>query len=151
MTQAAQMQQPTESVQSMFPNDAGGVNNTASETHVDSYRSLDPARASLEDYNRSMLQYTQRQMSTFVDVDDSHSGSGTSSRSSQSSGQSGRSNEGTGSGLARSANGPLPPSTTPLTWLGPRSAGVTWLMTSALRTKPCSHGFIQAMAHDNVI
>ncbi|KAK9855557.1 hypothetical protein MYU51_002091 [Penicillium brevicompactum] len=106
MTQAAQMQQPTESVQSMFPNDAGGVNNTASETHVDSYRSLDPARASLEDYNRSMLQYTQRQMSTFVDVDDSHSGSGTSSRSSQSSGQSGRSNEGTGSGLARSANGP---------------------------------------------
>ncbi|CAG8373151.1 unnamed protein product [Penicillium salamii] len=106
MTQAAQMQYPTESVKSMFPTDSGGVNNPASETLVDSYRSLDPARASLEDYNRSMLQYTQRQMSTFVDVDDSHRGSGTSSRSSQSSGQSGRSNDATGSSMARNANGP---------------------------------------------
>ncbi|CAG7980305.1 unnamed protein product [Penicillium salamii] len=102
MTQAAQY--PTESVKSMFPTDSGGVNNPASETLVDSYQSLDPARASLEDYNRSMLQYTQRQMSTFVDVDDSHRGSGTSSRSSQSSGQSGRSNDATG--MARNANGP---------------------------------------------
>lgn len=106
MTQSAQMEQPTESVQSMFPTDAGGVDNNASETHVESYRSLDPARASLEDYNRSMLQYTQRQMATFVDVDDSHRGSGTSSRSSQSSGQSGRSSGSNGSGMARNANGP---------------------------------------------
>ncbi|CAG8940652.1 unnamed protein product [Penicillium salamii] len=104
MTQATQY--PTETVKSMFPTDSGGVNNPASETLVDSYRSLDPARASLEDYNRSMLQYTQRQMSTFVDVDDSHRGSGTSSRSSQSSGQSGRSNDATGSTMARNAKGP---------------------------------------------
>lgn len=108
MTQASQMQYPTENVNSMFPTDSGGVNNPASETHVDAYRSLDPARASLEDYNRSMLQYTQRQMSTFVDTDDSHGGSGTSSRSSQSSGQSGRSNDAVGSGIARNANGPAP-------------------------------------------
>lgn len=106
MTEAAQMQQPIENVQSMFPSESGGVNIPTSETHVDSYRSLDPARASLEDYNRSMLLYTQRQMSTFADVDDSHRGSGTSSRSSQSSGQSGRSSASTGSGMARNANGP---------------------------------------------
>lgn len=108
MTQVAQMQQPNENVESMFPADSGGVNIPASETHVDSYQSLDPARASLEDYNRSMLLYTQRQMSNFVDVDHSHRGSGSSSRSSQSSGQSGRSNESSASDGARNANGPSP-------------------------------------------
>jgi hypothetical protein len=106
MTQAAQMQQPTENVESMFSSNSGGVDIPTSETHVETYRSLDPAHASLEDYNRSMLQYTQRQMSSFVDVDDSHRGSGSSSRSSQSSGQSGRSSASTGSGMARNANGP---------------------------------------------
>lgn len=106
MTHAAQMQQPTENLQTMFPVDSGGIDNMASETHVDSYRSLDPARASLEDYNRSMLQYTQRQMSSFVDTDDSHRGSGSSSRSSQSSGQSGRSNISSSTQLASQASGP---------------------------------------------
>jgi hypothetical protein len=105
MTQAAQMQQPTENVESMFPSNSGGVNIPTSETHVESYRSLDPASASLEDYNRSMLQYTQRQMSTFVDPDDSHRGDGSSSRSSQSSGQSGRSSASGTSSMAQSANG----------------------------------------------
>jgi len=106
MSQVAQMQQPTETMESMFPTNTGGMEIPASETHVDAYRSLDPARASLEDYNRSMLQYTQRQMSSFVDVDDSHRGSGSSSRSSQSSGQSGRSSASTNSSMARNANGP---------------------------------------------
>ncbi|KAJ6146969.1 hypothetical protein N7497_008951 [Penicillium chrysogenum] len=83
MTHSAQMEQATEDIHSMFP-DSGGMENMAGETLVESYRSLDPARALLEDYNRSMLQYTQRQMSSFVDTDDTR-------RSSQSSGQSGRS------------------------------------------------------------
>jgi hypothetical protein len=97
----AQMQR-TENL-NMFKSDSGGVNNSSNETMVDSYQSLDPASASLGDYNRSMLQYTQRQMSTFVDTDDSHRSKGSSSRSSQSSDQSGR---GSASGLARQANGP---------------------------------------------
>jgi hypothetical protein len=106
MTQATQMQHPSENMESMFPSNTGAVDMPTSEIHVDSYRSLDPASASLEDYNRSMLQYTQRQMSTFVDVDDSHHSNGGSSRSSQSSGQSGRSSASGGSNLARNANGP---------------------------------------------
>ncbi|KAJ5795201.1 hypothetical protein N7457_001800 [Penicillium paradoxum] len=106
MTHAAQMHQPAENMQSMFPADSGGIDNMASETHVDSYRSLDPARASLEDYNRSMLQYTQRQMSSFVDTDDSHRGNGSSSRSSQSSGQSGRSSASSGSNSSSQSHGP---------------------------------------------
>ncbi|KGO63993.1 hypothetical protein PITC_013610 [Penicillium italicum] len=91
------MQQPTENLNSLFP-DSGGVENMASETLVDSYRSLDPSRASLEGYNRSMLQYTQRQMSSFVDTDDSR-------RDSQSSGKSARSIASSGSGSSRPANG----------------------------------------------
>jgi hypothetical protein len=106
MTHAAQIQQPTQTIQSMFPADSGNVDNMASETHIGSYQSLDPAHASLEDYNRSMLQYTQRQMSSFVDVDDSHRGRGSSSRSSQSSGQSGCSSASSGTNMARQANGP---------------------------------------------
>ncbi|KAJ5462717.1 hypothetical protein N7475_007661 [Penicillium sp. IBT 31633x] len=107
MTHAAQMQQPSENIGSMFPAQSEGMENMASETHIDSYRSLDPARASLEDYNRSMLQYTQRQMSSFVDADDSHRGSGSSSRSSQSSGQSGYSSgtsSGSGSNMSHQTN-----------------------------------------------
>ncbi|EKV10900.1 hypothetical protein PDIG_53880 [Penicillium digitatum PHI26] len=94
MAHSAQIQ-PTENLNSMFP-DAGGVENMANETLVDSYRSLDPSRASLEDYNRSMLQYTQRQMSSFVDADDPR-------RQSQSSGKSGRSSASSGSNLSRQA------------------------------------------------
>lgn len=90
------MQQPTESIQSMFPSDSPGMSNMASETRIDSYRSLDPSRASLEDYNRAMLLYTQRQIASFVDMDDSHRGSSSSGRSSASS----------SSGMARQANGP---------------------------------------------
>lgn len=112
MTHAAQMQQPSENIHSMFPAQTEGMDNMASETHVDSYRSLDPARASLEDYNRSMLQYTQRQMSSFVDADDSHRGRGSSSRSSQSSGQSGYSSGssgGSGGNVPHQANAPVSP------------------------------------------
>lgn len=86
----------TEDIHSMFPV-SGGVENLAGETLVESYRSLDPARALLEDYNRSMLQYTQRQMSSFVDTDDTR-------RNSQSSGQSGRSSASRGSSMSQQAN-----------------------------------------------
>ncbi|KAJ5146413.1 uncharacterized protein N7515_000977 [Penicillium bovifimosum] len=110
MTQAAQMQQPAQSMHSMFPSDNGNLNNMSSESHVGSYQALDPAQDSLEDYNRSMLQYTQRQMSSFVDVDDSHPGRGSSGRSSQSSGQSGRSSASSGTDMASQANGPSPAS-----------------------------------------
>ncbi|KGO43399.1 hypothetical protein PEX1_025060 [Penicillium expansum] len=96
MTHSAQLQQPTENLNSMF-SDSGGVENMANETLIDSYRSLDPTRASLEDYNRSMLQYTQRQMSSFADTDDSR-------RDSQSSGKSGRSSASSGSNMSRQAN-----------------------------------------------
>lgn len=96
MTHSAQMQQATENMHTMFP-DSGGVENMANDTLVDSYRSLDPSRASLEDYNRSMLQYTQRQMSSFVETDDSR-------RDSQSSGKSGRSLVSSGGSISRQAN-----------------------------------------------
>ncbi|KAJ5775164.1 uncharacterized protein N7511_000175 [Penicillium nucicola] len=98
MTQA-QMQRSEN--MNMF--NSGGMSNPNTETMIDSYQPLDPVTASLGDYNRSMLQYTQRQMSTFVDTDDSHHRKSSSSRSSQSSGQSGRTSV---SGLARQANGP---------------------------------------------
>lgn len=113
MTQVAPMQNLNDNVQ-MFPTDTntGGVNIPASETHVDSYKPLDSGCTSLEDYNHTMLLYTQRQMSAFVGESDRGSGrSGRSGRSSQSSGQSGqssRSNESTASGGARNANGPPP-------------------------------------------
>ncbi|KAJ5958163.1 uncharacterized protein N7479_005313 [Penicillium vulpinum] len=100
MTHSAQMQQATENINSMFP-DSGGVDNIASETHVDSYRSLDPSSSSLEDYNRSMLQYTQRQMSCFVDMNDSRRGS-------QSSGKSGFSIATSSSSRSRQANESFP-------------------------------------------
>lgn len=95
----AHMQQPASNVQDMFTEDAG--NGPPAESHVQTQRGIDP-HTSLEDYNRTMLEYTQKQMSSFVDLDDGH-GSGTSSRSSQSSGNSGSSNSGM---LARQANGP---------------------------------------------
>lgn len=76
--------------------------------NVQTERSLDP-RISLEDYNRTMLEYTQRQMSTFVDLDN-HRGKGTSSRSSQSSGNSGNSGTSSNGVLASQANGPPPTS-----------------------------------------
>ncbi|KAJ5759760.1 hypothetical protein N7520_006916 [Penicillium odoratum] len=74
-------------------------------------QSVDP-RNSLEDYNRTMLDYTQRQMSTFVDLD-GNSRNGTSSRNSQSSSNSGNSGNSAGSSngvLASQANGPPPTS-----------------------------------------
>ncbi|KAJ5365844.1 hypothetical protein N7517_008730 [Penicillium concentricum] len=80
MTHAVPMQQATENIDAMFPN-SGNVDNMTSETHIEPYQSLDPSRASLEDYNRSMLQYTQRQMSSFVDMDESRRGSQSSSKS----------------------------------------------------------------------
>ncbi|CAG8900288.1 unnamed protein product [Penicillium egyptiacum] len=89
MTHSAQMEQATEDIHSMFP-DSGVVENMAGETHVEPYRSLG-------DYNRSMLLYTQRQMSSFVDTDDTRRDSG-------SSGQSGRSIASRCSSLSQQAN-----------------------------------------------
>lgn len=100
MTERAQIQQQF----NMFAQDSGAgppVNQVQTE------RSLDP-RVSLEDYNRTMLEYTQRQMSTFVDLD-SPRGNGTSSRGSQSSGNSGNSGTSSNGVLAGQANGPPPP------------------------------------------
>lgn len=101
MTETQQMQQPSENIDSMFPTDSG-AGPPASTNHVETQR-LDP-HTSLDDYNRTMLEYTQRQMSSFVDLDDVNSHSGSSSRSSQSSGNSGT------SGITRQANGPSPTS-----------------------------------------
>ena len=67
---------------------------------------LDPQN-SIEDYNRTMLEYTHRQMSTFVDNDEARAAGDTSSRSSRSSGNSGTSGNGV---LARPANGSPPTS-----------------------------------------
>ncbi|KAJ5575649.1 hypothetical protein N7535_002575 [Penicillium sp. DV-2018c] len=106
---AAQMQQPAESIHNMFPSDTQTVDNKSSETRIGSYQALDPAHDSLEDYNRSMLQYTQRQMSSFVDDDNSHPDRGSTSRSSQDSGQSGRSSASSGTDMASQANGPSMP------------------------------------------
>jgi hypothetical protein len=59
---------------------------------------------SIEDYNRVMLQYTQRRMSTFLDMgNDSGPPPSLSSRSSDSSGNSGVSTSGV---LARQAAAP---------------------------------------------
>lgn len=77
-------------------------------THIHNERSLDP-QISLEDYNRTMLEYTQRQMSSFVDLGHVHK-EGTSSRSSQSSGNSGNSGTSSNGVLASQANGPPPTS-----------------------------------------
>lgn len=103
----SEMQQPTETIP-MFPSDDAGAGSSSTGNIVQNMRSLDP-RNSLDDYNRTMLEYTHRQMSSFVDIDDSNGAglSGTSSRSSQSSGNSGCSNNGV---LARQANGPPPTS-----------------------------------------
>lgn len=79
-------------------------------THIHTERALDP-QISLEDYNRTMLEYTQRQMSSFVDLGNVRN-EGTSSRSSQSSGSgnSGASGNSSNGVLASQANGPPPTS-----------------------------------------
>jgi hypothetical protein len=100
------MQQPSDNIQIMFTHESGGTG-PAHGNHVETHRPTDP-RISLDDYNRIMLEYTQRQMSSFVDLDDSNSSSGASSRSSQSSGSSGRSGASSNGVLTRQANGPPP-------------------------------------------
>lgn len=97
------MEQPASSIQDMFTADQGS--GVPAESHVETQRSVDP-QTSLEDYNRTMLQYTQKQMSSFVDLDDGN-GSGSSSRSSQSSGNSCTSRS---SNNGVQANGPPPTS-----------------------------------------
>ncbi|KAJ5947603.1 hypothetical protein N7466_000618 [Penicillium verhagenii] len=101
MTERTQFQQP-------FNQDSGAG---PPSHYVETNRSIDP-RTSLEDYNRTMLHYTQLQMSSFVDLDvpGGARGSGTSSRSSQSSGNSGNSNTSSNGVLANQANGPPPTS-----------------------------------------
>ena len=76
-----------------------------SQGPVQTQRSLDP-RSSLSDYNRVMLEYTQRRMSTFVDPDD---GNGSPlSRSSRDSNSTANSN--TNSNSSGSCNGVASPS-----------------------------------------
>ena len=105
MTANSKMQH---SSQPMFPTDTGaGPPQTGN--HVETARSLDP-RHSLGDYNRTMLEYTQRQMTSFVDLEDNNGGGGASSRSSQSSGNSGRSDASINGVLVGQANGPPPTS-----------------------------------------
>lgn len=106
----SEMQQPTETIP-MFPKDDAGAGSPSSGQNVHALRSMDPLN-SLDDYNRTMLEYTHRQMSSFVDVDDSNGASlsGISSRSSQSSGNIGRSGSSNNGVLARQANGPPPTS-----------------------------------------
>lgn len=92
----------------MFAQDAG-AGSPASDNHVETQRSVDP-RVSLEDYNRTMLEYTQQQMSSFVDLDDDR-GSGTSGRNSESSVSSGNSDRSNDSinGVVTSQPSGLPP------------------------------------------
>ncbi|GKZ29102.1 hypothetical protein AbraIFM66950_003061 [Aspergillus brasiliensis] len=68
--------------------------------HLDAGRAVDP-HSSVEDYSRVMLEYTQRRMADFTDLDD-EKGSSRSSRSSQTSSNSGTSTSGL---LARQAAG----------------------------------------------
>lgn len=102
------MHQLSDNIQNMFPHESGGTG-PANGNHVEIQRSTDP-RITLEDYNRTMLEYTQRQMSSFVDLDDSNGPSGGSSRSSQSSGNSGHSGTLSNGVLAHHANGAPPTS-----------------------------------------
>lgn len=70
------------------PSHNGASRNSMSQ--VQAARPLDP-RSSLDDYNRVMLAYTQRRMSTFVDMDNGRKSP--SSRSSNSSGDSGKNSD----------------------------------------------------------
>lgn len=108
MTEDPTMQQPSDNIQSMFPHESRG-HGPAHGNHVETQRSTNPG-ISLEDYNRTMLEYTQRQISSFVDLNDNRSRRGASSRSSQSSGNSGRSGASNNGVLACQANGPPPTS-----------------------------------------
>jgi len=102
MTEHSQMQQP-----GIYQDSGAGPPTDFAEINQSS-----DSRTSLEDYNRTMLHYTQRQMSSFVDLDgpgDSR-GNGMSSRSSQSSGNSGNSDNSANGVLASQANGPPPTS-----------------------------------------
>ncbi|KAL4952145.1 hypothetical protein BDW69DRAFT_185713 [Aspergillus filifer] len=62
-----------------------------------------PQTASVEDYSRIMLEYTQRRMAGFADTDDKGYATSRSSRSSNASGHSGKSISGV---LAGQASGP---------------------------------------------
>lgn len=66
--------------------------------------------ATVEDYSRIMLEYTQRRMAGFADPEDTRYAASRSSRSSNTSGQSGNSTSGI---LAGHASGPSPPSKLP--------------------------------------
>lgn len=86
---------PTESDLSAFPTDGGGCRPIDDVPR----RTLNP-RASLDDYNRVMLEYTKRRMSTFADV-----GQGRHSSSSRSSSNSSEKSSDSSAGvLARQAN-----------------------------------------------
>jgi hypothetical protein len=65
---------------------------TTSKGPTQSQRPLDP-RNNIDDYSRVMLQYTQRRMSTFCDMDEGRGSPGGSSNSSNSSNSSSRSSD----------------------------------------------------------
>lgn len=87
----------------MFPTDSAG--SVGPGDHVQKpqpSRPLNP-RSSIEDYNRVMLEYTRRRMSTFVDISGPrHNSPG--SANSDSSGKAGSGTSSTGM-LARQAQG----------------------------------------------
>ncbi|RAL09177.1 uncharacterized protein BO97DRAFT_186148 [Aspergillus homomorphus CBS 101889] len=92
-----------EQLRSMPPTAGEGCRPPGEHHIVSSSRASDP-HSSVEDYNRVMLEYTQRRMANFAEFED-HNGSfaSRSSRSSQTSGNSGSSTSGV---LARQAAGP---------------------------------------------
>ncbi|EPS34509.1 hypothetical protein PDE_09473 [Penicillium oxalicum 114-2] len=104
MLEEQTMQQPSYTIQSMFPNQAG-EDSSLQGTNVETQRTFDP-HTTIEDYNRTMLEYTQRQISSFVDLDENNNSSGTCSRSSQSSGNSDTSAHSTDSRHAAGASSP---------------------------------------------
>lgn len=99
MTERSQIK-PQTNILSSYDSGAGPPLNNLHHSRLDPQNSI-------EDYNRTMLEYTHRQMSTFVDNDEGRAIGNTSSRSSQSSGNSGASGNGV---FPRHANGSPPTS-----------------------------------------
>lgn len=73
---------------------------------IDTGTNIDP-HSSVDDYNRVMLQYTQRQMAAFTHGDDT----GTGRRNSTTSRSSGQSNTSSVTKMAHGGTGPSPPRT----------------------------------------
>lgn len=99
---------PSETIRSMLPTDGGGTAPLEDIVHHPSHRPN--SNAYIDDYNRVMLQYTQRQVATFIDSDSGGNGP-SSSASSRSNGSCSSESSGDSSDLpcgnmARQASGP---------------------------------------------